>query len=84
MKPIRKVQKECRLLDFFHNKNNIHEQIFEVIILQKKNYDEFSFTYTVIVKEMKVYAKIRGKNVLNELSVIKVCFYYFSLEEKIL
>jgi len=81
MKSIRKVQSECRILDYFHNKNNIHEQTFEGIILQKKKYDEFSFTYTVFVKEMNVYAKIISENVLNELSVIEVCFYYFSSQE---
>ena len=82
MKSIRKVQSECRILDYFHKKNNIHEQTFEGIILQKKKYDEFSFTYTVFVKEMNVYAKIISENVLNELSVIEVCFYYFCSEEK--
>ena len=82
MKSIRKVQSECRILDYFHKKNNIHEQTFEGIIIQQKKYDEFSFTYTVFVKEMNVYAKIISENVLNELSVIEVCFYYFSSEVK--
>ena len=82
MKSIRKVQSECRLLDFFHNKPNIHEQTFEGIILQKKIYDEFSFTYTVFVKELKVYSKMRSNIELNELSVILVCYYYLSLKEK--
>ena len=82
MKSIRKVQSECRLIDFFHNKPNIHEQSFEGVILQKKTYDEFSFTYTVFVKEIKAYTKVRSKKGLSVLSVIEVSFYYLSLNEK--
>ncbi len=78
-----KVQSDCKLLDFFHNKNNIHEQIYRGIILQKKINDQFSFTYTIFVKELKAYSKIERSNIdLNELSVIEVCFYYFGSEEK--
>ena len=82
MKSIRKVQSDCRLLDFFHNKHNIHEQTFKGIILNKKINDKFLFTYTIFVKELNVYSRIRSNIVLNELSVIEVCFYYFGLNEK--
>ena len=83
MKSIRKVQSDCILLDFFHNKLNIHEQVYKGIILQKKINDQFSFTYTIFVKELKVYSRIKRSNIdLNELSVIEVNFYYFGLKEK--
>jgi exoribonuclease R len=83
MKSIRKVQSDCKLLDLFHDKNNNPDKIYVGIILQKKTSVSLSFTYTIFVKELKIYSKIIKTNVdLNLFTEIEVCFYYFGLKER--
>ena len=58
MKSIRKVQFDCNLLNYFHNKSNISERTYIAIVVEKEALDFGFYTYTVFLSDLNFSVKV--------------------------
>ena len=58
MKLVRKVQLNCELLSYFENVDNDSNKRYEGVVVEKKQCDSSTYSYTVFVSCLKLFSKV--------------------------
>ena len=82
-KSINKVQRDCSLLDLFHNNSEIKNKIYDGYIISKYDARTIGHKYNVYIHELKLFSTITVINEITDFNNLKFKLFLFNDEDNV-